>query len=411
MLSPRRILTIIPFLAMAAFGCGSGDRSAGFSVTDSAGVTIAISTGPSWQASEGWVFADQPSVDIGVVDGAADYQLFRVANTVRMTNGNIVVANSGTQEIRCYDTDGNHVWSAGGEGGGPGEFERLYRIAVFADSIIAFDSRYYRVSVFDTSGVYVRSATLDDPKGVLNGVFSDGSLLMTESDIRTQLQRRVLGDREEIDDGSVRLNDIALRHSGSGEFLDSLRLFPGAEGVIGTRASGDQIAVSFSYKPFGRSAVFAVRDNHLLAGTQDRYEIATYAMDGELVSLLRRDFVNRTITDRHIDLLRDQYLDGIEDADAIRERTDEFQGLPKPETMPAYRSIIVDSDGLLWVEEYRLPDEAPEWTVFDHDLRMLGTVKTPLGLTVHQIGKDFVLGTWRDEFDVEHVRLHDLVRQ
>ena len=244
----------------------------------------------------------------------------------------------------------------------------------------------------------------------MQAVFGDGTLLITDSDIRTHLRRRLRGEREEIADGNVRLTDVAMRHSSTGEFLDSLGVFPGAEGTIGIRTTGDAIAVAFSYKPFGRSAVFAVKDNILVAGTQDEYEIGTYAMNGDLVVLVRRDVINRAITDNHVRGLRDQYLDDLFEPDEIRARLEEFDGLPIPETMPAYGNIVVDPDGFLWVEEYRLRDEAPEWTVFDRDNRMLGTVEVPEGLTVHQIGRDFVLGTWQDEFDVEHVRVYDLVK-
>jgi hypothetical protein len=46
--------------------------------------------------------------------------------------------------------------------------------------------------------------------------------------------------------------------------------------------------------------------------------------------------------------------------------------------------------------------------VFDRDGRYLGTVETPAGFYVHQIGADFVLGRWLDELDVEYVSMHRL---
>jgi hypothetical protein len=46
--------------------------------------------------------------------------------------------------------------------------------------------------------------------------------------------------------------------------------------------------------------------------------------------------------------------------------------------------------------------------VFDPDGRMLGQVVLPSGLDVKQIGDDFVLAVWRDEYEVEHVRMYEL---
>lgn len=50
------------------------------------------------------------------------------------------------------------------------------------------------------------------------------------------------------------------------------------------------------------------------------------------------------------------------------------------------------------------------WIVFDPEGRLLATVELPEDLVVRQIGRDWVLGTWRDALDVEHVRVHGLER-
>ncbi len=41
---------------------------------------------------------------------------------------------------------------------------------------------------------------------------------------------------------------------------------------------------------------------------------------------------------------------------------------------------------------------------------MLGKVVFPVVFEPMHIGDDFVLGEWRDEFDVEHVRLYRLIK-
>ncbi len=79
--------------------------------------------------------------------------------------------------------------------------------------------------------------------------------------------------------------------------------------------------------------------------------------------------------------------------------------------MPAYRSLVVDTEGNLWVEEYRRPgDDQPRWTVFNLDGEMLGLVETPPRFSIYQIGSDFVLGRWHDDLDVEHVQLYELLK-
>jgi hypothetical protein len=38
-------------------------------------------------------------------------------------------------------------------------------------------------------------------------------------------------------------------------------------------------------------------------------------------------------------------------------------------------------------------------------------VETPPALRVLEIGRDYVLGVWQDDLDVEHVRMHRLDRE
>jgi hypothetical protein len=41
---------------------------------------------------------------------------------------------------------------------------------------------------------------------------------------------------------------------------------------------------------------------------------------------------------------------------------------------------------------------------------MLGDVTTPADFRITQIGDDFMLGVWRDDLDVEHVRMYELLK-
>jgi len=72
---------------------------------------------------------------------------------------------------------------------------------------------------------------------------------------------------------------------------------------------------------------------------------------------------------------------------------------------------VLDDAGLLWARRYAVDPDAPrQWVVFGQDGRALGTVALPSGLSVAQIGNDFVLGMWRDTLGVRLVRRHTLLR-
>jgi hypothetical protein len=80
--------------------------------------------------------------------------------------------------------------------------------------------------------------------------------------------------------------------------------------------------------------------------------------------------------------------------------------------MPAFEPrMAADMIGNLWVQDYMVPsDRVPVWTVFDQDGVLLGSVAFPEGFDCLDIGDEYVLGLWRDEDDVEYVRMYDLVK-
>ena len=87
------------------------------------------------------------------------------------------------------------------------------------------------------------------------------------------------------------------------------------------------------------------------------------------------------------------------------------QNLPVPERVPCCQDLMIDVSGCIWVERYRLPWEADSrWDVLDPSGRWLGSVDTPSGLHVIQIGSDFVLGVSSDSLGVERVVTHSLSR-
>ncbi len=164
--------------------------------------------------------------------------------------------------------------------------------------------------------------------------------------------------------------------------------------------------------PFGRSGQAAIHGAGFYYGGSDSYEIGDFAADGTLRRLIRLDRPNLEVTARDIDRFKQESLTRArnERRRQIRERM--FARMPWPEVMPAYGEFRVDAEGNLWVAEYRRPgDEQPRWTVFDPDGAMLGVVETPPHFRVYQIGSDFLLGRWRDELGVEHIRMYELLKE
>lgn len=390
--------------ALVLAGCGAGDRAGGVAeVRDSAGITIVENSAARWLDGEGWRLSPEPSVDIGVVEGAPEYQLFRAWDAARMSDGRIVVANRGTQELRVYDADGTYRRSIGGEGQGPGEFRGVSWVEVAeGDTILAFDTRLRRLSVFGPGGEFVRSAMLRQPdeSGFPRpvGHTADGSLIVSAG--------RVFGPGG-VEDGASRDPVTYMRYTMDGELRDTIARLPGQESFVQTMDRGFTV----TSLAFGRSPRAAVHRDRIYYGASDTYEIAVYTASGEIERLIRKAHENLPVTADDIERYRQRQLENASNDDWRTRLERMIAEMPIPETMPAYSNVEVDAAGNLWVAHYRRPgDDQPRWDVFDPDGRWLGVVETPPRFTVNEIGADYVLGRWVDEFDVEHIRLYELTK-
>lgn len=108
-----------------------------------------------------WTLSTEPLVDIGVVEGDPDQELFAATSSVRLRDGRIVVANTGSNELRFYEAGGRFVRAVGRRGRGPGEFRGLRRVYQFTPgTLLALDGTG-RVSMFDTAGVFLGVSPID----------------------------------------------------------------------------------------------------------------------------------------------------------------------------------------------------------------------------------------------------------
>lgn len=393
---------VAAWLALGTAACGAGERTGARAVVrDSAGITIVENTTPLWRDGDAWSLTAEPTVQIGVMEGEAEYQLHRAVGATRLADGRIAVANSGTSEIRFYDPSGRFVSSAGRAGEGPGEFRNLGMFFRPGDSLVAYDYQLRRLSIFDGKGTFARSLVLETPSDRRPlfplGVFGDGTLLVSSILIFVQ---------GEVKPGVARDTVLYLRQDLGGALVDSIGRFPIDEYLV--RVTGG--AMSVSPLPFGIGAFTAIHGSGFFYGTSDGYEIRRYASNGTLEMLIRRAVEPRPVTPADVDAYKERLLSAAaeQNRQAVERR---LADTPFPETMPTFSGFRVDAAGNLWVEEYRHPaDDRSRWTIFDPDGQMLGTLEMPPLFNILEIGEDYVLGLATDEFDVEYVRLYGLIK-
>jgi hypothetical protein len=407
--TPLSIPLLVAFPLLASCGGDAAGGSAAFSVRDSAGVQIAESTAPAWEEGEGWRLSAEPILQIGEAEGAPQYLLSRVGSVTRRSDGSIVLANSGLQEIRTYGPDGAHLRSFGREGGGPGEFQRLGGIFLLpGDSVLAYDFTARRLSLFSPEGEFVRASTLQEEQSPNQGfpqvihALSDGSAIV-----------RLIGfDRSaSASDGLTFQTQTFLRFSPTGELLDTVSVQPPLETYqVSQEAPSGMITVVMMTPSFGREQITAVTENRIILGSNKVFQVEVYAPDGALERIIRVEQPPRPVTDEMLEALARERSE----REAAANRDDPLlrrahQELPHAATVPFYSRALGDDAGNLWLREYDVPEgPEPGWMIFDPEGRLLGTVTLPADFTPSHIGEDFVLGVWRDELDVERVRMYGL---
>lgn len=400
-IAPARPATTLALAMVAAAGQAGRPADASAQVTrDSAGIRIIENARPADDSRLSWRIGPEPVVSIGEVAGEEAYLLHRADDATILAGGRIVIANAGSNELRVFDASGAHLATWGREGGGPGEFTGLAGVERWpGDSVVAWNTSTWVMSVFDSEGVFGRSLTLNSEAGALEprAVLGDGSVLGRTGEVTGAGYRR---SRETYE----------LRPPGTASPVE-FGVHPGAESYLAF-VSGMALLGNL---PFGRSLWEARWGELVIVTPDDDYEIRAYDRGtGALARIVRRDYENRAPTREEVDEALAEALDrsGLT-GQQLEFAREGYGGMPLVERFPAFLALLTDPLDHLWVREARLPGvdrPAPLWTVFDPEGRALGFIETPDGLTIHEIGADYLLGRATDEMGVESVQVWALER-
>lgn len=406
--------------AFALAGCDAaadGGSATETIVRDSAGVTIVENSSPHGVTPAPLMLSEEPVLEIGVLDGAPEYQLHQVRQAGRLSDGRIFIANGGSSQLRFYDTDGGFLGSVGRQGEGPGEFQSLtFARAMDGDSILVFDNRSRRITIIAPDMSFAHDFTplgADESAAPLNivGALAGGTLL-------ARAQMSFMGDGG-IEDG-FRRDPVNFSIGLPGEEPVQVDPIPGAEMHLRTSTSGGNlVSVQMMGIPYARNALTASGPAHFFLGSNETYEVRRFTADGRLDAIIRSDHVPlRPVTPELVDLHADELIErqaqalGSEpDAAEAATMRESFRDLQRVPSLPVYRSLVADDAARLWVQEYALPGEEREsdgWILFDEDGRMLGGVQFPVDFRPLFIDAEVMIGVARDEYDVEYVRVYAL---
>ena len=157
--SPMRWCLVVSVSSSMLLACG--DRGPQLAVpvitTLPNGVVEVRNSGPSgWADTTGWKLVELYRVGGADAEGLGAEELVDPQSVALDAAGGIYVADQKPAVIKQFGPDGGYIRSFGREGGGPGEFKVAF-IAAAPGVLALHDPSASRTSVFDSSGVFIRS--------------------------------------------------------------------------------------------------------------------------------------------------------------------------------------------------------------------------------------------------------------
>ena len=348
----------------------------------------------------------EPILSVGRLDGPDEYLFGTINAGARLPDGSVVVSDQENFRVQRFGAGGEHLWSRGRAGEGPGEFRSVQIVEGCAseESIVVSGIRNARVYLYDWEG-----DLLDEYRFLYNGLplrdfvcAPNGRLAFTSNSLR-------MGE-EEVEPGALHRVLLSLGFAEIGDTAaTTLReRIPDRE----QRSLGAGIAMLGSI--WNHDIALAATDEGTWLGTSDDYEVELIGWTGSTIRRIRWEgpdlAVAREDVDRYRDALEASYRDD-DDPDwraRFESHWDRESEIVSDE-FPTYHKLMMGDDGMLWVHDYMRPGERSEWLEFDEDGRWVRTLVLPARTGLLDIGPDWALVTTRDELGVQRVEVRGQV--
>ena len=359
---------------------------------------------------EVWVVGPEPIVSIGGQDDREGYLTQRVVGMTRLSTGQIVIADGGSQQVRFYDSAGVHLRTVGGFGGGPGEFSQLLGLTRGdADTIYAHSLRP-GLTIFTPEGEFVDQFRVNrssiSPRcyyGEETVVASGPSIIAT-----SQLNGSERGCPE-MTEGLRRDSVLVVRHDPVAKTSVVLARIPGVE------------RVGPDWRPYGAMPVNSWDWASGVVGGTDESEVIVMTASGEELGQVAVPWEARRIP-----------RDAMQETAPEQRRGDGSVEIGEPWDYPAQyprvARVVYDRAGWIWFMEYpHLNVPATSWRVrqpvhggrfgVEQGSRWRAVsseggagpiaVSLPAGFHLWEVGPGYVLGLHRDGLDLESVQLFE----
>lgn len=394
--------------------CGAEETGAPadwIATRDTVGDTIIVRTeiGSAWGASR---LVEE--LRIGRLEGPDEYTFGQVAAIATGSDGTLYVLDRQPPSLRAYSPDGTFLGQLAGEGEGPGELKQPDSgLAVLPDGrILARDPGSARITVFGADGEY-------ETEWRIRGSSYTSTPLYLDRAGNTYVQLFEFLEAE--------LKFSFVRYGPDGEPADTIQVprIEDAPQLTAVHESEGGTSRSTNDVPFWPVLSTTLSPGgEMVVGHPDTYSIDVPV--GGRTLRIQRVFEPVPVLSGERKNRRERAIHNMRQT----EPGWDWDGPPIPDTKPAFRDLMFDTDGRLWTRLYAraepIPDaeidepdpdeqdpappqrwrEPAEFDVFDTDGTYLGRVAGPKGFSWYPrpaISGDRMWGVVRDDLDIPYL--------
>ncbi len=391
---PSVLCTFALTITLLSTGCRSTDSDSGeiwsgTIDTLASGEIIVRNTGEAvWSPEEAWQVVEE--VRIGSDTGDDALLLGRISSFDVDAQGWIYALDGQTQAIHVFNSDGILVHTVGGEGTGPGEFERANALDLSANGQVwVMEMQKGRLTFLDSTGNYLKGARIGstgwdyrpypggmDPLGRYNAAV----VVEVMDDYDLALARF---DQDFIPLDTIPIPERAEPH-------EQFELVTDGGGMMATSI------------PFRGSFVWRFSSSgHFWTLLTDKYELAEITASGETLRRVSLDHDPIPVTPADLEEVG-------ENLSWFTRQGGKIDWSKIPDTKPVTSSFFCDDEGNLWV---RRLTESPEdegylFDLFDVDGRFLGAIRLSFSLEsnpVPIVRNGMLYGITTDELGAENI--------
>jgi hypothetical protein len=380
--------------ALLVLACGGREQDpVANTVRDSVGVEIVLNTGEDHPLS--WSWTSILRLGGKEIEPETFYQVNRRLVDLD-SHGNIYVLDRQAMQLTKFTRAGTAVWTAGGRGGGPGEFLRASQVMALPDGgADVHDFRKRALVHFGAAGEVLGQTAVERRGywrlGALKAAYFAHRLHRSDDGLFTHRLERYSGADTTVVAQTPLAEARVVQYESCGPDAAQMR--------------------SQLYPIFSPELQWHESRTHVAASDGSRYEIDIYDEHGALVRSVRRSVPIQLATRADAQTwaaanpVRFTRGTGTGVVECIIEASEIVDKHTYVDTTPTIGEVALADDGSLWVRQWRMLPDSGSIDVFDAQGAYLGTLPPDFPFPIQFTPAGDLVTVKRDEMDVEWLEI------